>query len=85
MLGFDALGRLALGQLSPTRPLEIPASCGSYAVVGLDAGLLRDFEAWVPRPPDTSTWTAGPAHGDAWTPKPVPSETWTVEARQVET
>jgi hypothetical protein len=34
MLGFDALGRLALGQLPKSSSIVLPASVGSYAVTG---------------------------------------------------
>jgi hypothetical protein len=45
MLGFDALGRLALGQLPKSSVVVLPAAAGSYSVTGVAASFATGFAA----------------------------------------
>lgn len=88
-----AISRISLSSFASTyvatgigTPLGIAISSGSgsYAVAGYEAGSLRDFEAWFPRPFDSNDWIAVSVSGDAWTRRAVPSEIWTARAKQPE-
>jgi hypothetical protein len=57
---------------------------GFYVVTGLEAGLIRDFEAWFPRPFDADHWATRTVDGDTWTTEARHSETWAVKAEQAE-
>jgi hypothetical protein len=84
LLGFDAPGRLALGQISAIVTLNLPASAAFYLVTGNAAGLSRDFEAWLPGPFDHDDWMARTIQSEAWMPRTKLSETWTAQAKQAE-
>lgn len=80
MLGFDALGSLALGQLGRggVTNTTMAALAGSYVVTGNAAELCRDFINWLPASSgQPEAWTARAAQSDPWTPKTSQDETWT--------
>src|SRR3954470_18123898 len=84
LLGFDAPGRLALGQISTIVTLNLPASAASYLVTGNAAGLSRDFKTWLPGPFDHDDWMARTIQREAWIPETKMMETWSTRARQAE-
>jgi hypothetical protein len=79
LLGFDALGRFAIGQISslPT-VVVLPASTGSCIVAGLDANFFRDFEAWLPGQFATPGWVTCGVQDEAWSPSIIQPDPWTI-------
>ena len=79
LLGFDAPGRLALGQLSTIGPFNpsMRSDSGGYSVTGYDTGFTRDFEAWLPRRlNDAGNWTGKTVATTAWTDQALSPESW---------
>jgi hypothetical protein len=84
LLGFNTVGRFALGQITTIVTISLSASANSFLVTGNAAGLSRDFEAWLPLPFDTDGWTAAAVDGESWTPESAQAETWTARAKGTE-
>jgi hypothetical protein len=64
---------------------SIASVAGFYVVTGFEAGLMRDFEAWFPRPFDADHWTVRAVEGETWTTEAQQSGTWVPKAEPVET
>lgn len=87
LLGFDAVGRSALGQISHPGATNfiLAALTGTYALTGNAASLCRDFVNWLPITSQSETWTAQTAQSESWTPKTEQDETWTENPATVNT
>lgn len=57
---------------------------GHVSASGHDILLIRDFEAWFPRPFDTDQWTGLPTEGEAWAQPVAPLTSWSSDAKQAE-
>lgn len=78
LLGFDASGRLALGQLPAPRHLVLTSVRGSYVVEGQSAS-FEVGEAWVMRATPAATWADSAKQVETWIPAIKQSETWIPE------
>lgn len=86
MLGFDALGRISLGQISKSGSVTLTAAAGSYTVTGV-AALFKITESWAVDAGDyLVTGSAANLCRDFvnWLPKTAQSETWTAQTAQSE-